>query len=98
MTAPSIGGWVRKVHKAGRSYGIILPPDALECIHATLGSYIYIDPSAKDFLILHLAPVPPDVTHPELFPEHQPDTPPDAPPEPTPEGPADNTSTDYPDE
>ena len=67
---------VRKVFAAGRSLAVVLPPAALDHLHVGRSDYIYFDISAKGFLILSVAPVPPQFSHPELFPEGAIDIPP----------------------
>lgn len=68
MTMTPATAHVRKIHKAGRSRAVIIPPDCLAHIHASEDNYLYFDTSAPDFLIVSVAPVPPQYTHPELFP------------------------------
>lgn len=81
MTMTPATAHVRKIHKAGRSRAVIIPPDCLAHIHASEDNYLYFDTSAPDFLIVSVAPVPPQYTHPELFPPPgdapETDTPPD---------------------
>lgn len=58
---------VRKIHRAGRSLAVVIPPAALAHINADFHSYLYFSTEAPGFLILHVAPVPPNYTNAELF-------------------------------
>jgi antitoxin component of MazEF toxin-antitoxin module len=85
MTPTPVTSRVRKIHRAGRSLAVVLPPVVLGHIHSDYGDYLYMDITQPDFVIMSKAPIPPDLLHPELFnqPEEQPpgdSTPPPAPP------------------
>lgn len=83
MSGSPVTAHVRKVHKVGRSKAVIIPPDVLEHIHCTVEDYIYFDTTAPDFCVISRAPVPPTLTHPELFEQPAPPPPTETPPETT---------------
>lgn len=68
MTTTPASCAVRKIHRVGRSAGVIIPPDKLLHLNATIGDYLYFSTEAPGFLIIHVAPVPPIISRPDLFP------------------------------
>lgn len=82
MPGSPLTGKVRKIHAAGRSAAVILPPIVLENLHSAVGDYLYMDITQPDFCILSKAPIPVDITHPELFSQPQEQTPGTEPPPP----------------
>lgn len=82
MTGTPVTAKVRKIHRAGRSLAVILPPVVLAHIHADYGDYIYQDITQPDFVIMSKAPIPPDVLNPDLFPKPEEQPPGTVPPPP----------------
>ena len=68
MSGTPVTAHVRKIHKVGRSAAVIIPPDVLDHVKSIIGDYLYFDTTVPDFVMLSKAPVPPQFTHPELFP------------------------------
>jgi len=72
---------VRKIHSAGRSAAIIIPPIAMAHLNTEIGQYLYFNLDMPGFIILNVAPVPPNILHPELFPDPSANTPPEPSPQ-----------------